>query len=126
MNPPFETDVNARARLDDYFTATVVGLPEEVSLGKSFTTRMLRTDKYVTVDAITAKAWLSDPAHLLLKQQIKQPKHALGQPFKSGSFSRSRRWGRDSMLAFAAGFAACLVLLAVVMMQPWLRLPFSF
>ena len=126
MNPPFETDVNARARLDDYFTATVVGLPEELSLGKAFTSRMLKTDKYVTIDAVTAKAWLSDPARELLKQQIKQPQHALGLPFKSGSFSRRRRWDRDALLAFAAGFAACLALLVVVMMQPWLRLPLSF
>ena len=125
MNPPFETDVNARAQLDDYFTATVVGLPEEVSLGKSFSNRMLRTDKYVTIDAITAKAWLSDPAREMLKLQIKQPSHALGKPFKSGSLSRNRRWGRDAMLGFATGFAACLALLVVYMMQPWLRLPFS-
>lgn len=126
MNPPFETEASAKSRLDDYFTATVVGLPEEVSLGKTFTNRMLKNDQFVTIDAVSAKTWLSDPARELLKQQIKQPQHLLGLPFPSGSFSRYRRFSRASMLAFAAGFGTCLILLAALMMQPWLRLPLSF
>lgn len=126
MSLPFETDANAKLRLDDYFTATVVGLPEEVSLGKTFTNRMLKNDKIVTIDPVSARAWLSDPARELLKQQIKQPLHALGVPFQTGSFSRYRRFSRASMLAFAAGFCTCLALIAAYMMQPWLRLPLFF
>lgn len=123
MTPPLATSASASSRLDDYFTATVVGLPQELDLGRLFTNRMLKSDQFVTVDAITAQAWLSDPARELLKQQLKQPQHALGLPFPTGSFARHRQWSRTTLLAFAAGFGACLLLLAVYAVQPWLRLP---
>lgn len=126
MSHPFETEASAQSRLNDYFTATVVGLPYEVSLGKSFTNRMFKSDQFVTIDAVSAKTWLSDPARDMLKQQLKRPRHSLGLPFQTGSFSRARRWSRVTMLAFLSGFGTCLLLLAVYLIQPWLRLPLHF
>lgn len=124
MPPPFQTEATAKSRLDDYFTATVVGLPQEVSLGGTFTNRILKGDQFVTIDAISAKAWLSDPARVQLKQQLKQAPHSLGLPFPTGSFVRYKRWSRPAILAFLTGFGSCLVLLGVYLLQPWWRLPF--
>lgn len=110
--------------MDDYFTATIVGLPEEVSLGKAFSNRMLKSDQYVTIDALTAKAWLSEPAREALKAQLKRPKQDVGIPFPAGKFARSRRWSRSPMAIFLLGFSVCAALLALYALQPWLRLPF--
>lgn len=124
MAIPFETKASAKSRLDDYFTATVVGLPEEISLGKAFSNRILRDDQFVSIDAITAKAWLSDPARALLTQRLKQAQptlHKVGLPFPAGSFVRSRRWGRSTILAFLLGFCACMALFALYLALPWLQ-----
>ena len=51
-----------KAQLDDFFTSTIVGLPQEVVLGQRFKERNLINQQYVTVDAMNAKAWLSEPA----------------------------------------------------------------
>lgn len=125
MPPPFQTEASAKSRLDDYFTATVVGLPQEVNLGKVYIRRMLKGDQFVTIDAISAKAWLSDPARVQLKQQLKQSQYSLGLPFPTGSFARARRWHRASILAFLWGFGTCLVFIAAYLLQPWLRFPLS-
>lgn len=124
MAIPFEIKASAKSQLDDYFTATVVGLPEEISLGNAFSNRILRGDQFVSIDAITAKAWLSDPARALLNQRLKQAQHTLhkvGLPFPAGSFVRSRRWGRSTILAFLLGFGACLALFAAYLALPWLQ-----
>lgn len=126
MAIPFQTEATAKSRLDDYFTATVVGLPQEVSLGNTFASRMLKGDQFVTIDAISAQAWLSDPAREQLKQQLKQSQHSLGLPFPTGSFARARPWRRASILAFLWGFGTCLVFIAAYLIQPWLRLPSPF
>ncbi len=120
----FDSEALNRSRMDDYFTATIVGLPEEVSLGKAFSNRMLKSDQYVTIDALTAKAWLSEPAREALKAQLKRPKQDVGIPFPAGKFARSRRWSRSPMAIFLLGFSVCAALLALYALQPWLRLPF--
>lgn len=110
--------------MDDYFTATIVGLPEEVTLGTAFTSRMLKSDQYVTIDALTAKAWLSEPARAALKEQLKRPKQDVGIPIPAGKFARSRHWHPSPIAIFLLGFATCAALLALYVVQPWLRLPF--
>ena len=120
----FESEALNKSRMDDYFTATIVGLPEEVSLGKAFTSRMLKNDSYVTIDALTAKAWLSEPARDALKVQLKRSKQDVGIPFPAGKFARSRRWNESPIAIFLLGFGACAALLALYAVQPWLRLPF--
>ena len=120
----FESEAANKSRMDDYFTTTIVGLPEEVNLGTAFSSRMLKSDKYVTIDAMTAKAWLSDPAREALKAQLKRPKLDVGLPIPAGKFARSRRWSQSPVAIFLLGFAACAALLALYVIQPWLRLPF--
>ena len=120
----FESEKSNRSQIDDYFTTTIVGLPEEVSLGKVFTNRMLKSDQYVSIDALTAKAWLSDPAREALKAQSKQRMQKVGVPFPSGKFARTWRWIQTPMTIFLLGFAACVALLALYVLQPWLRLSF--
>lgn len=110
--------------MDDFFTATIVGLPEEVSLGKAFTSRTLKSDEFVNIDALTAKAWLTEPAREALKAQLKRPKQDVGIPFPAGKFARSRRWSQSSIVIFFFGFGACAALLALYAVQPWLRLSF--
>ena len=90
MTLVFESEASNKSRMDDYFTTTIVGLPEEVNLGTAFSSRMLKSDKYVTIDAMTAKAWLSDPAREALKAQLKRPKLDVGLPIPAGKFARSR------------------------------------
>ena len=124
MALPFDSDASNQSRLDDYFTATIVGLPEELSLGKAFANRALKSDKFVTIDAVTAKSWISDPARSVLKQQLLRARINQGHPFPAGKFARTRKWSQSSAFVFALGFAACIVLLMIYAMQPWLRLPF--
>lgn len=120
----FDSEALNKSRMDDYFTATIVGLPEEVSLGKAFTNRMLKSDEYVTIDALTAKAWLSEPAREALKAQLKRAKQDGGFPFPAGKFARSKRWSQSPIAIFLFGFSVCAALLALYAVQPWLRLPF--
>lgn len=121
---PFETEALNKSRMDDYFTATIVGLPEEISLGKAFTSRMLKSDSYVTIDALTAKAWLTEPAREALKEQLKRRTQDVGIPFPAGKFARSRRWSPSPIAIFLLGFSVCAALLVLYAVQPWLRLPF--
>ena len=119
-----DTETVERLRMDDYFTATIVGLPEEVSLGTAFTSRTLKGDEYVTIDALTAKAWLSEPAREALKQQLKRPKFDVGIPFPAGNFARTRRWRQSPIAIFLLGFGTCAAFLALYAVQPWLRLSY--
>ena len=120
----FESEALNKSPMDDYFTATIVGLPEQVNLGTAFTSRMLKSDSYVTIDVLTAKAWLSEPAREALKAQLKRPKQDVGLPIPAGKFTRSRRWRQSPIVIFLLGFGACAALLALYAVQPWLRLPF--
>lgn len=124
MSLAFESEASNKSHMDDYFTTTIVGLPEQVNLGTAFSSRMLKSDKYVTIDAITAKAWLSDPARMALKAQLKRPKLDVGLPIPAGKFARSRRLSQSPVAIFLLGFGACAALLALYVIQPWLRLPF--
>jgi hypothetical protein len=124
MTFAFESEALNKSRMDDYFTTTIVGPPEEVSLGKAFTSRMLQNDAYVTIDALTAKAWLSEPARAALKQRLKQANQDAGIPYPAEKFARSRRWSQSPIVIFLLGFAACAVLSTLYAIQPWLRLPF--
>lgn len=120
----FETEALNKSRMDDYFTTTIVGPPEEVCLGIAFTNRMLNSDTYVTIDMLTAKAWLSESARKVLKQRLKQTRQNIGSPYPNGKFARSRRLSLSSIAIFLLGFCACAVLFALYSVQPWLRLPF--
>lgn len=120
----FESEASNQSRMDDYFTTTIVGLPEQVNLGTAFTSRMLKSDQYVTIDALTAKAWLSEPARKALKAQLKRPKQDVGMPIPAGKFARSRHWRQSPIAIFLLGFGTCAALLALYAVQPWLRLPF--
>lgn len=120
----FVSEASNKSRMDDYFTATIVGLPEQVNLGTAFSSRMLKSEQYVTIDALTAKAWLSEPAREALKAQLKRPKPDMGLPIPAGKFARSKRWSQSPIVIFLLGFGACAALLALYAAQPWLRLPF--
>jgi hypothetical protein len=124
MTVTFEPAALKKSRMDDYFTTTIVGVPVEVSLGTAIANRMLKTDKYVTIDALTAKAWLSEPARKALKEQLKHPKQGGGMPFPAGKFAKSRRWSRSPIAIFLLGFSCCAAMLALYALQPWFRLPF--
>jgi hypothetical protein len=112
------------ARDNDYFTSTIVGLPYEVTLGKAFTARKLTAAPTITVQAMTAATWLSEPARQLLKQQIKQSPKTLGLPFAAGSYAHTRSkyasfW--SSLWAFVLGFSLCAALSYIFFTQPWLQ-----
>lgn len=107
-------------RDNDYFTATMVGLPSEVALGRAFTKRKLRQHPTITVDAITAAVWHTDAARALLKQHIKQTPKTLGLPFPAGNFARQRS-EKSSFLAFLLGFSLCAALCFAYLTQPWLQ-----
>ena len=113
------------ARDNDYFTSTIVGLPNEVTLGKAFTARRLSADPIITVQAMTAATWLSEPARQLLKQQIKQSPKTLGLPFAAGSYAHTRS-KHASVWAFVLGFSLCAALSYVYITQPWLQQFFRF
>ena len=119
------TEGSNKTQLDDYFTATIVGLPDELTLGKAFTSRQFRNEERVTVDAITAQAWLSEPARLALKQQLQSRRQVnMGMPFPAGKFARSRKLRQSSIYSFLLGFIACMLLLLAYSLQTWVRLPF--
>ena len=108
------------ARDNDYFTSTIVGLPSEVSLGKAFTSRRLSADPSITVQAMTAATWLSEPARQLLKQQIKQSPKTLGLPFAAGSYAHTRS-KNASVWALVLGSILCAALSYIYITQPWLQ-----
>jgi hypothetical protein len=113
------------ARDNDYFTSTIVGLPSEVILGKAFTARKLSAEPTITIQAVTAATWLSEPALLMLKQQIKQSPKTLGLPFAAGSYAHTRS-KHASAWAFLLGFSLCAVLSYIYFTQPWLQQLFRF
>lgn len=124
-----ESSAQNTARDNDYFTSTIVGLPSEVILGKAFTARKLSTEPSITIQAVTAATWLSEPARLLLKQQIKQSPKTLGLPFAAGSYAHTRS-KHASVWAFLLGFSLCaaltLSLSYTYFSQPWLQQLFRF
>ena len=115
-----ESAAQITARDNDYFTSTIVGLPSEVILGRAFTARKLSADPTITVQAMTAATWLSEPARLLLKQQVKQSPKTLGLPFAAGSFAHTRS-KNASVWAFLFGFGLCATLSYIYISQPWLQ-----
>jgi hypothetical protein len=115
-----DSDRQNTTRDNDYFTSTIVGLPSEVVLGKAFTARKLSSDPTITIQAMTAATWLSEPARLLLKQQVKQSPKTLGLPFAAGSFAHTRS-KRASLWSFLLGFALCAALSYTYFTQPWLQ-----
>jgi hypothetical protein len=125
MTTHLEAVVQNAERDNDYFTATIVGLPSEITLGKAFTKRQLSMHPTITVDAITAVVWHSDSARMLLMQHIKQSPKTLGLPFPAGNFSRQRS-EKANILAFLFGFSLCAVLCFVYVTQPWLQQLLSF
>jgi hypothetical protein len=120
-----ESAVQNAARDNDYFTSTIVGLPSEVILGKAFTARKLGAEPAITIQAMTAATWLSEPARQLLKQQIKQSPKTLGLPFAAGSYAHTRT-KYASAWAFALGFSLCAALSYIYVTQPWLQQLFRF
>ena len=103
-----------KAQLDDFFTSTIVGLPQEVVLGQRFKERNLINQQYVTVDAMNAKAWLSEPAYHELNQALKHSQRFSGFSFKRHIVNRSVSHGRSSTMMFVFGFlAAALIGLAL-------------
>ena len=125
MTTHLEDAVANAERDNDYFTATIVGLPSEIALGKAFTKRSLSMHPTISVDAITASVWQSDAARTLLMQQIKPSPKTLGLPFPAGSFVRQRS-EKASLLAFLFGFSLCAALCYVYVTQPWLHQLLSF
>ncbi len=125
MTTHLEDAVANAERDNDYFTATIVGLPSEIALGKAFTKRSLSMHPTISVDAITASVWQSDAARTLLMQQIKPSPKTLGLPFPAGSFVRKRS-EKASLLAFLFGFSLCAALCYIYVTQPWLHQLLSF
>lgn len=120
MTTHLDAAVANAERDNDYFTATIVGLPSEIALGKAFTKRKLSMHPTISVDAIAATVWQSDAARTLLMQQIKQSPKTLGLPFPAGNFAR-RRSEKASFMAFLFGFSLCAALCYLYLTQPWLH-----
>jgi hypothetical protein len=120
MTTHLEAAILNADRDNDYFTATIVGLPSEIALGRVYSKRKLSQHPTISIDAITAAVWHSDAAHTLLKQQIKQTPKTLGLPFPAGNFARKRS-EKSSFLAFLLGFGLCAALGYAYMTQPWLQ-----
>ena len=120
MTTHLEAAVANAERDNEYFTATIVGLPSEIALGKAFAKRSLSMHPTISVDAITATVWQSDAARTLLMQQIKQSPKTLGLPFPAGNFAR-RRSEKASFMAFLFGFSLCATLCYLYVTQTWLH-----
>ena len=120
MTTHLDAAVANAERDNDYFTATIVGLPSEIALGKAFTKRKLSMHPTISVDAITATVWQSDAARTLLMQQIKQSPKTLGLPFPASNFAR-RQSEKVSFMAFLFGFSLCAALCYLYLTQPWLH-----
>ncbi len=124
MTTHLEAAVLNTERDNDYFTTTIVGLPQEVALGRAYTKRKLSQHPTIMIDATTAAVWHSDAARTLLSQQIKQTPKTLGLPFPAGNFAR-RRSEKSSFLAFLLGFGLCATLCFAYLYlhesQPWLQ-----
>jgi hypothetical protein len=115
-----ETEIHNRTRDNDYFTSTIVGLPSELVLGKAFTVRKLSATPTIIIDAVSAATWLSDPARMLLKQQVKSSPNTLGLPFAAGSLGQTRS-KMSSIWSFLFGFGLCATLSYAYMTQSWLQ-----
>jgi hypothetical protein len=120
MTTHLEAAVANAERDNDYFTATIVGLPSEVALGRAYSKRKLSQHPTISIDAITAAVWQSDAARTMLLQHIKQSPKTLGLPFPAGNFARKRS-EKSSFLAFVLGFTLCAALSYAYLTQPWLQ-----
>lgn len=109
-----------QTRDNDFFTSTVVGLPCEVTLGKAFSARKLKDTPSIMLDAVTSTSWLSDPARLMLKQQVKQSPKTIGLPYPAGNFGY-RRTFNSTIVAFLLGFALCATFGYLYLTQPFVR-----
>jgi hypothetical protein len=107
-------------RDNDYFTSTIVGLPSEVVLGKAFTARQLSNEPTITIQAMTAATWLSEPAQLMLKQHVKQSPKSLGLPYAAGSFASAGK-EKFGIKAFLLGFCLCGALCYAYATLPWVQ-----
>jgi hypothetical protein len=115
-----EATPDNKQRDNDFFTSTIVGLPSEITLGKTYANRKPSQQPNVTIDAISAAVWHSDAARTILLQQIKQSPKTLGLPFPAGSFARTQS-NKSSYLAFLLGFVLCAALSFAYITQPWLQ-----
>jgi len=109
-----------KAQLDDFFTASIVGSPQEVVLGQPFKERDLISQQYVTVNAINAKAWLSEPAYQSLYHAIEQSKRSIGVHYKKNFYKPSALSTTNVVLVFLAGFMAS-TLLGLALTYAWSR-----
>ena len=109
-----------KAQLDDFFTSTIVGLPQEVVLGQRFKERKLINQQYVTVDAMNAKAWLSEPAYQELNQALKQSQRSIGFSFKRHFVNQFESNSRSSTMMFGFGFLAA-ALIGLALTYAWSR-----
>ncbi|HMS28051.1 MAG TPA: hypothetical protein PKC80_11865 [Burkholderiaceae bacterium] len=103
-----------KAQLDDFFTTTIVGLSQEVVLGQRFKERALINQQYVTVDAMNAKAWLSEPAYQVLNQALKHSQRSTGVAFKNGLLQHLGNRGKGAAVMFVLGFLTCMVCVAIL------------
>lgn len=125
MTTQLQASVEDAQRDNDYFTATVVGLPVELTLGKVFTARKLSKHPTITVDADTAAVWHSDGARAMLLQNLKSSSKALGIPFKAGTFARKPR-DITGLLYFLLGFCFCAAVFFLYLNQAALLQLFNF
>ena len=109
-----------KAQLDDFFTSTIVGLPQEVVLGQRFKERNLINQQYVTVDAMNAKAWLSEPAYQVLNKALKRSQRSTGVSFKQQLANQFVSHERSSALMFMLGFLAS-ALIGLALTYAWSR-----
>ena len=109
-----------KAQLDDFFTSTIVGLAQEVVLGQRFKERKFINQQYVTVDAMNAKAWLSEPAYHELNQALKRSQRSIGFSFKRHFVNQSDLHGRSSTMMFVFGFLAA-ALIGLALTYAWSR-----
>ncbi len=111
------------SQIDDYFTNSILGAPAEVSLGTQVLPRLPKNEKYVTVHAVDAKVWVSDPARQALKMALKKSKlqvERVGLPFSVNKPPwHHNLWlnvtAPSFFLPFLMGFGMCLVCVSLAL-----------
>lgn len=115
------TSSQSKAQLNDFFTTSIVGMPQKVVLGQVLRDRVLNSDQFVTVDAIQAKAWLSEPAYQNLQQALTESQRISGISFKKQFVNQfASPHGRSTALLFMLGFLTS-AMISLALTYAWSR-----
>lgn len=106
-----QTDTNAHSKteINNFFTSTIVGKGKEVVLGQVLKDRIVKSNQFVSADAMQARAWLSEPAYKHLKKALMKSQRITGISFRRHFVNHFSYAGRSSILMFLFGFLVCAV-----------------